>query len=115
MDKEIAIKGFKALNDKNFNEIVFKAKLPMLVNFWSSWCEVCGAMLPFMEEIEDEYQNKMTISMLNVSLSPKTPKLYKINSVPFFMFVHKGTIKDKYFGASNSKLQKFVSSNMKTL
>jgi thioredoxin 1 len=49
----------------NFDEVVLKSNKPVLVDFWAEWCGPCRAVGPILDEISNEYGEKLTIVKLN--------------------------------------------------
>ena len=95
-------------SDGMFESLVLTSKMPVLVNFWSSWCELCDAIMPLVDKIAGDYRGKLLVAKMDVSMSPKTPKEYKVHTVPYFIYVNGGEVVGRLAGSSNSKLINFV-------
>ena len=70
------------LNKDNFDEQVIKASLPVLVDFWATWCGPCKIMGPILEEVAKEYEGKVNVGKVNVDENPELFSNYGIMSVP---------------------------------
>ena len=101
------------LTDNNFKKEVLESDLPVLVDYWASWCGPCQMVAPILEELAKEYHNKIKIGKLNVDDSPKIPTQYQIMSIPTLMFFKKGKIVDQIVGAlSKPELKKKIEENI---
>ena len=79
-----------AVDDSTFEQLVLKAKKPVLVDFWAIWCKPCLAVAPILEELANEYDNKINFVKLDVDHSPKTPASYGIMSIPTLLIFKNG-------------------------
>ena len=70
------------LTDQNFEEEVFQANLPVLVDFWAPWCGPCLMASPVIEELAREYEGKIKIGKLSVDENPQVAQKYGIMSIP---------------------------------
>ena len=50
------------IHDNNFEELVSKSELPVLVDFWAAWCGPCKVIGPIIEELAEEYQSIAEVS-----------------------------------------------------
>lgn len=66
----------------NFNDLVLKSTTPVLVDFWAEWCGPCRAVAPILEEISNEYSEKIKIVKLNTDEEGAIAMKYGINSIP---------------------------------
>ena len=69
------------LTKDNFNEEVLEAKVPVLVDFWASWCGPCQMVGPIIEEIGDEVTDKK-ICKVEVDENPELARQFRVMSIP---------------------------------
>ena len=92
MGKEIT------LTDSTFNEEVINAQLPVLVDFWATWCGPCRMLGPVIEEIAHEFEGKIKVGKLNVDENQKTAATYGIRSIPTLLFFKEGKLVQQVVG-----------------
>lgn len=86
------------LCDKNFKETILKNKKLILVDFWAEWCEPCKIMSKRLNQILEEYQNKLIISKLDIDKNIDTAKTYNIRSIPSLILFKNGKQIDTLIG-----------------
>ena len=80
------------LNEQNFEQEVLRADLPVLVDFWASWCGPCQMLAPVIAEIAEEYAGKVKVGKLNVGEQPILANRYGIASIPTVMLFKNGEV-----------------------
>lgn len=70
------------LSDKDFEEKVLKSPLPALVDFYADWCGPCQQAGPIIDELAEEYKEKVLIGKVNVDESHNTSGKYGVMSIP---------------------------------
>jgi len=86
------------LSDESFQKEVLQSEIPVLVDFWASWCGPCLALAPVIDEIANEYEGKIKICKLNVDENQKTAMEYGIKGIPTILFFKNGKVVDQSVG-----------------
>lgn len=87
------------VNDKNFASEVLNADLPVLVEFWATWCGPCRSISPIIEDLAKEFTGRVKMSKLNVDESPATTSQYGVRGIPNLILFKGGKIVDQIVGA----------------
>lgn len=83
----------------NFTEIVLNSEKPVLVDFWAEWCGPCRMVGPILDEIGEEYADKIEIVKVNVDEEPHLAAEYQITGIPAMKVFHNGKIVKEMVGA----------------
>ena len=86
------------INDYSFNDIVPTAEVPVLVDFYASWCGPCKLLAPIITEIATEYDGKAIIAKVDIEKNPQLAAHFKVKSIPTIMFFHRGRFQEKFNG-----------------
>ena len=87
------------VSDSNFESMVLQSDLPVLVDFWASWCAPCRAIAPIVEEMSNEYAGKVRVAKMNVDENPATPGKYGVSGIPTLILFKGGKVLDQLVGA----------------
>ncbi|MCJ7705550.1 MAG: thioredoxin [Desulfobacterales bacterium] len=87
------------VNDKNFASEVLQSGIPVLVDFWATWCGPCRAISPIVEELAKEFSGRVKITKLNVDENPSTPSQYGVRGIPALILFKEGKVLDQIVGS----------------
>lgn len=99
------------LTDATFDKEVLASKLPVMVDFWASWCIPSQMMKPTIDRLTEEYAGRVKIGKINVDQNPKTREQFTINGCPTVIMFRDGQEVIRIVGAqSDGQLRKLLDS-----
>ena len=86
------------IDDSNFESEVINSEIPVLVDFWATWCGPCRKLSPIIEEISDSYDGKVKFTKVNIEKSIETAKKYSISGLPSLLVFKNGEPTERMTG-----------------
>ncbi len=78
------------VTDSDFQEKVLSSDLPVLVDFYADWCGPCKMAAPILEELSDDYKDRLVIAKINVDQNPASAQKYDVMSIPTVILIKDG-------------------------
>ena len=88
-----------AVTAATFDEEVLKSAVPVIVDFWATWCGPCQIMGPVIDALAGEYEGRVRIMKLNVDENPQTPAQYGVRGIPTLIVFKGGAEVQRIVGA----------------
>ena len=91
------------VTDENFEAEVMQSSVPVLVDFWATWCPPCRMLSPVVDEIATEKAGVAKVVKVNVEENQELARRFKVQGIPLLLFFKGGELKDQFVGATNKK------------
>jgi thioredoxin 1 len=102
-----------AATDQNFEAEVLQAPVPVLVDFWATWCGPCRAVAPIVEELANEYSGRLKVAKVDVDSNPGISFKYGIRAIPSLYLFKGGEVVATIVGAlPKQEIVKRISSHL---
>jgi thioredoxin 1 len=88
-----------AFTDANFDREVIQSDIPVLVDFWATWCAPCKAIAPLVDSMADEYVGKIKVGKVNVDENQATPSKFNVRGIPTLILFKGGAVVEQIVGA----------------
>ena len=95
----MASENVHTFTDDNFEKEVLQSDIPVLVDFWATWCAPCKAIAPLIDTVASEYEGRVKVGKVNVDDNPATPGKYGVRGIPTVILIKDGKVLDQVVGA----------------
>ena len=86
------------LTDTNFDHEVSESSIPVLVDFWAQWCQLCRVLGPTIDVLADEYANYVKIGKVDLDTNKTLAQQYAIGSIPTVLLFFDGKATERFVG-----------------
>ena len=94
------------LTDETFHNEVIKSEVPVIIDFWATWCAPCRMIAPIIEQFAVEYNGQVKVCKLDVDNNQEVAMTYGIRSIPTVLIFKGGKVVDTIVGAVPKKMLK---------
>ena len=101
------------VSDAEFEASVVQNGKPVIVDFQAEWCQPCKMLAPTVEEIANEYDDKILVTKLNVDDNPETATKFGIRGIPTLLFFKGGQVVQQIVGVkTKAEIKKIIDEHL---
>jgi len=89
--------------DANFESEVLNSPVPVLVDFWATWCAPCRMIAPIIDQVSTEIEGVAKVGKIDIDQNQAIAAKYGIRSIPTMLFFKNGQVVDTIVGAGVNK------------
>ena len=101
MKNSISTPSVIHLDEATFDQVLSDSNVPILVDFWATWCGPCRMVAPILEEIAEEHAEAVRIVKVDVDNNPELSNRFGIRNIPTLLFFKGGELKDQVVGLTS--------------
>lgn len=91
------------VTSKNFEEEVSKSNVPVLLDFWASWCGPCKMVSPIVDAVAEEVEGRVKVGKINVDEEQELAKSFSIMSIPTLIVINNGKLVNQAVGVRSKE------------
>ena len=84
----------------NFEEEVLKSKMPVLVDFWATWCGPCRMVAPIIDELSNQFEGRAVVGKVDVDANQDFPSKFGIRNIPTVLIFKNGEVIGRQVGVA---------------
>lgn len=88
----MATNNILTITKENFEKEVINSEIPVLIDFWASWCSPCRMLSPTIESLADDMTGKIKVGKINVDEQPELASAFRVSSIPTVNLLKGNTI-----------------------
>lgn len=102
----------EVFTEGNFKSEVLESNIPVLVDFWATWCGPCRMLAPMVDKWAEKYKGKCTVGKLDVDQATVIAAQFGVMSVPTIMLFKGGQVVGKIIGARPGDIERMIEENI---
>ncbi len=88
-------------SEANFEDEVLKSDIPVLVDFWATWCGPCRMIAPIIDQLSTELAGKVKVGKVDVDSNNGLASTYGVRTIPTLLIIKNGEVVDTMVGATS--------------
>ncbi len=77
----------KVFNWEKHNDWVYEGDVPAIIDFYADWCQPCKIIAPILEELQEEYGDRIQVYKVDTEANPRLAALFGIRNIPSLLFI----------------------------
>ena len=91
------------ITSKNFEQEVSRSDVPVLLDFWASWCGPCKMVSPIVDEVATQVEGKAKVGKINVDEEKELASAFQIMSIPTLVVIRNGKLEKQAVGVRSKE------------
>jgi len=101
------------ITKSNFQEEVLGSSIPVLVDFWATWCGPCRMLAPILDQIAEKYEGRLKVGKVNIDQEPELAGRFEVMAIPTVILFKDGKAVDSFMGVRDrASVERFIDSQL---